>query len=116
MSSVLLVSLAAFAQSPVPLSPAPDSTKKVLTAEAACGQCMFGMKEKGCTLAIRVDGKAWFVEGTSIDDHGDAHAENGFCNAIRKALVQGAPVNNRFRVTYFKLQPVQKAVTENKQE
>ena len=30
-------------------------------------------------------------------------AEDGFCNAVRKAEVQGEIVNDRFKVTYFKL-------------
>jgi hypothetical protein len=84
----------------------PDSTKKILVVEASCGQCKFQLKDKkGCDLAVRIDGKAYFVEGTSIDDHGDAHADDGFCQAIRKAEVQGKIVNNRFKATYFKLLP-----------
>jgi len=58
---------------------------------------------KGCNLAIRINGKAYFVDGTKIDDHGDAHDDDGFCNTIRQAKVQGAIVDNRFKVTYFKL-------------
>jgi len=38
-----------------------------------------------------------------IDSHGDAHAKDGFCNSIRKAEVQGEIINDRFKVTYFKL-------------
>lgn len=81
----------------------PDSTKKIQIVEASCGQCQFHMTGKGCDLAIRINGKPYFVDGTSIDDHGDAHGKDGFCEAIRKAKVQGEIVNNRFRATYFKL-------------
>lgn len=81
----------------------PDSTKKILTVEASCGQCQFGLKGEGCKLAVRIDGKAYFVKGTDIDSHGDAHAKDGFCEAIRKAEVQGEVVNNEFVLTYFKL-------------
>lgn len=81
----------------------PDSTKKILIVEAACGQCRLGLKASGCDLAVRINGKSYFVEGTSIDEHGDAHAEDGFCNAIRKAEVQGEIINNRFKATYFKM-------------
>lgn len=82
----------------------PDSKKKIQVLESACGQCKFEMKEKkGCDLAVRIDGKAYFVEGTKIDEHGDAHAADGFCEAIRKAEVQGELVNDKFKVTYFKL-------------
>lgn len=91
------------AQSKDSLSRQPDPAKKLLNAEAACGQCKFGLKGNGCTLAVRVEGKAYFVDGTDIDSHGDAHADDGFCNAIRKAQVQGEIMNDRFRVTYFKL-------------
>ena len=81
----------------------PDSTKKIQVVETSCGQCQFHMEGKGCNLAVRINGKAYFVDGTSIDDHGDAHAKDGFCEAIKKAEVQGTVVNNRFKVTYFKL-------------
>ena len=83
----------------------PDSTQKILVVEAACGQCKLGLPGKSCDLAVRIDGKAMFVDGTDIDSHGDAHEEDGFCNAIRKAQVQGEVINDRFRVTYFKLMP-----------
>ncbi|WP_339888202.1 DUF6370 family protein [uncultured Flavobacterium sp.] len=74
--------------------------------ETSCGQCQFEMTDKkGCDLAIRVDGKAYFVEGTSIDDHGDAHAHDGFCQAVRKAEVSGEIVNEKFKVTHFALLP-----------
>ncbi len=81
----------------------PDSTKKLRIVETACGECQFHLAGKGCDLAIRIGGKAYFVDGTKIDDHGDAHAKDGFCNAVRKAEVQGELVNNRFKATYFRL-------------
>ncbi len=83
----------------------PDPAKKIQTVEASCGQCKFGLKGKGCSLAVRFDGKAYFVDGSAIDDHGDAHASDGFCNAIKKAEVQGEVINNRFKSTYFKVIP-----------
>ncbi|UOK42766.1 MULTISPECIES: DUF6370 family protein [Flavobacterium] len=76
---------------------------KTQIVEAACGQCQFGMQEKGCDLAVRIEGKSYFVEGTSIDEHGDAHAEDGFCNTIRKAEVSGTIVEDHFKATSFKL-------------
>lgn len=76
--------------------------------EVSCGQCKFGMTErKGCDLAVRIDGKSYFIEGTKIDDHGDAHAHDGFCSAIRKAEVVGEVKNNKFVVSHFKLLPVE---------
>ncbi len=71
--------------------------------EASCGQCQFALKGSGCDLAVRINGKAYFVSGTNIDDHGDAHAPDGFCEAIRKADVIGDTLNGKFHVTYFKL-------------
>ena len=80
-----------------------DPTKKVSTVEASCGQCQFKMPGKGCTLAVRINGKAYFVDKAHIDGFGDAHAKMGFCNAIRKAKVQGSVVDNKFVPTYFEL-------------
>ena len=72
--------------------------------EAACGQCQLGITEKsGCDLAIRIDGKSYFVDGTSIHDHGDAHADDGFCEAIRQAEVKGEIIDGRFKVESFTL-------------
>ena len=81
----------------------PDPNKKIQIVETACGECQFKLTGKGCDLAVRIDGKSYFVDGTDIDSHGDAHAKDGFCNAVRKAEVQGEIVNDRYRVTYFKL-------------
>lgn len=80
-----------------------DPLKKTYTVEASCGQCNFSLPGKGCDLAIRMDGKAYYVSGTDIDSHGDAHARDGFCETIRTAEVQGEVVNDKFEVSYFKL-------------
>ena len=85
-----------------------ETAQKIQVVEASCGQCHFAMKEKGCTLAVRIDGKPYFVDGTDIDSHGDSHDDDGFCNVIRKAEVRGEVVNNRFKASYFKLLPVEK--------
>ena len=82
-----------------------DSSKKISIAEVSCGECQFKMNGSGCDLAVRLNGKSYFVDGTKIDEHGDAHAKDGFCESIRKAEVQGKVINNRFNVTYFKLLP-----------
>ena len=84
-------------------------TPKTQIVEASCGQCQFGMKSKsGCDLAVRMDEKSYFVEGTKLDDHGDAHAEDGFCSAIRQAEVVGEVKDNKFVVSQFKLLPQKK--------
>ena len=80
-----------------------DPIKKILNVEVACGQCQFKMTGKGCTLAVKINGKAYFVDKANIDDFGDAHATMGFCNAIRKAQVQGVVNKGKFVPTYFKL-------------
>ncbi len=83
----------------------PDLEKEIQIVDAACGQCQLGLPGKGCDLAVRINGKAYFVDGTDIDSHGDAHAKDGFCEAVRKAEVQGEIKDNRFKATYFKLVP-----------
>jgi len=93
----------AFGQKSDPKVSTPDPNKKIQIVETACGECQFKLSGKGCELAVRIDGKSYFVDGTDIDSHGDAHAKDGFCNAVRKAEVQGEIVNDRFKVTYFKL-------------
>jgi hypothetical protein len=85
------------------------SKETLQIVEASCGECKFGMKGKSCDLAVRINGKAYFVDGTKIDDHGDAHASDGFCEKIRKAEVKGSIVNNRFVATHFKLLPEEKS-------
>ena len=93
--------------------PAPAATPAqppLQVVEASCGQCRLGLAGKDCDLAVRFGGKAYFVDGSSIDAHGDAHAKDGFCNAIRRAEVRGQVVNNRFVATYFRLLPDSAAV------
>lgn len=77
----------------------------VQMVEVSCGQCQFGMQGAGCDLAVRIDGKSYFVEGSSIDDHGDAHGEDGLCNCIRKARVAGAIKDGRFVATSIGVLP-----------
>jgi hypothetical protein len=88
------------------LSANAQDKQKTQTVEAACGQCQFGMKGKGgCDLAVRIDGKSYFVDGTDIHKHGDAHSKDGFCSTIRKAEVVGKIKGERFVVSEFKLLP-----------
>ena len=101
--SFIIFGIIGLAQQADPKVATPDPNKKLQVAETACGQCQFKLAGKGCDLAVRIDGKSYFVDGTDIDSHGDAHAKDGFCNAVRKAEVQGEVVNDRFKVTYFKL-------------
>jgi hypothetical protein len=41
-------------------------TIKISNVEAACGQCQFEMEGYGCELAVRIDGKPYFVDGTPL--------------------------------------------------
>jgi hypothetical protein len=105
---LLLFCFSAFnsnAQKENTLQSQPDKNKKILIVEAACGECKLGLAGTTCDLAVRINGKSYFVDGTSIDSHGDAHAETGFCNSIRKARVQGEIVDNRFKASFFQLLP-----------
>lgn len=97
--------LPAIAQKKLTKIDIPAPNKKTMVVEASCGECQFGLKGKSCDLAIRIDGKAYFVDGAKIDDYGDAHAKEGFCEAISKAEVQGEIIGSRFKATYFKLLP-----------
>ncbi len=83
-----------------------DTSTKIIDkkdVEIACGECMFKMPGKGCDLAVRIDGVAYFVDGRKIDDFGDAHADDGFCNAISKARVTGEIVGGRFKAKSVQL-------------
>lgn len=82
-----------------------EKKDKTVVAEVSCGQCQFDLtSQKGCDLAIKIDGKAFFVDGAHIDDFGDAHdKKTGFCEVIRKANVVGEVENNRFKATSIKL-------------
>jgi len=64
---------------------------------------MFDLEGDSCDLAVRIDGKAYFVDGTTIEDHGDSHAEDGFCNVIRDAKVTGKLIDGRFVAEDFEL-------------
>ena len=101
--SILLISLAA--RLPAQNISIPNKNKKILIVDASCGECRLGLPGTTCDLAVRINGKAYFIDGTGIDSHGNAHSKMGFCNAIRKARVQGEIVNNRFKATYFELLP-----------
>ncbi len=92
----ILFSLSLFAQEK-------ETNTKTQVVEASCGQCQFKMEGHGCDLAVKIDGNVYFVDGTSIDAHGDAHAKDGFCTTVRKAEVTGEIVEGRFKATTFKL-------------
>ncbi|QDV26017.1 DUF6370 family protein [Aureliella helgolandensis] len=73
--------------------------------EASCGECQFDMEGTGCDLAVRIDGKGYFVDGSIMSDHGNAHGDGGMCNTVRKAKVTGEVKGERFVATAFELLP-----------
>lgn len=87
---------------------APNPDKVLQTVEVSCGKCKLGLPGKGCDMAVRIDDKAYYVDGADMDNYGDAHAHDGMCNAVRKAEVQGELVDGRFKVSYIKLLPIPK--------
>ena len=55
----------------------------------SCGMCNFMNGDNDCALAIKVGSKVFSVKGVDIDDHGDSHAKDGYCNVIKKVYVEG---------------------------
>ena len=104
-----LIFLSACASGPAS-SRATGRVEKPIVAEAGCGQCLLGLKseKKGCDLAVRIDGKSYFVDGFNMKDFGDAHANDGMCNVTHPAKVAGEIVNGRFVASSFKLLPAEK--------
>lgn len=99
MRKVVILSLLIFA------SCTKDKTTINKVAELSCGQCQFGLdSQAGCDLAIRIDEKAYFIEGFGIDDFGDAHNKtSGFCEVVRKGEVIGSIENNTFLASSIKM-------------
>lgn len=103
---VVLFSFSSTAQNTI--DPADADATQIQIVEASCGQCNFGLTSKeGCDLAVKIDGKAYWVDGTDIHSHGDAHGAEGFCNSVRKAEIIGAIQDGRFKASYFKLLPTE---------
>jgi hypothetical protein len=105
--TLIIASFSFAANAQTTKQPAPKQLNNKVV-EIACGECQFKMKGKDCELAIRIDGKSYFVDGKGIDDFGDAHGKHGFCNAISKAEVTGEIVNNRFKAKTITLLPEKK--------
>ncbi len=82
-----------------------DKQKEVKhVAEISCGQCKFDLEGGGCSLAVRFDDNAYYVDGFGIDDFGDAHdLKKGFCNVVRKGEVTGIVKDGKFIASAIKL-------------
>lgn len=82
-----------------------SAQKKIVnqTVEAACGMCIFKVKsEKGCAMTVKIQGKVYEVEGVDQKTFGNAHAEDGYCNLMKKAVVSGEIKKGKFYATSFK--------------
>jgi len=102
----LFTSFLAYSQVAKTTDKKPDPKKELRTVEASCGECNFGLLGDNCDLAVKIEGKPYFVDGVSITEFGHPHNKNGFCVAVRQAQVQGEVVDGRFKASYFKLLPV----------
>ena len=65
----------------------------------SCGMCNFMNGDNDCALAIKIGSKVLKVRGVGIDDHGDSHDIDGYCNVIKKTYVEGIVRNNTFLPT-----------------
>jgi hypothetical protein len=71
------------------------------TVDAACGACIYRMPGvTGCPLAVKIDGKAYLVEGAQWPNH-DYCDRN--CQAIVSGRIEGDPP--KFIVTKFESKP-----------
>jgi hypothetical protein len=68
-----------------------------LTVEAACGVCIYRMPGlEGCPLAVKIDGRAYLVEGAEWPNH-------DYCERTCQAIVSGRIEGDKFVAT--KLEP-----------
>ncbi len=65
---ILLATAPCFSQTKANVVKKIDNRKPIKVVEVSCGQCQFKMAGKGCNLAVRINGKSYFVDGTSIDE------------------------------------------------
>ena len=100
---MVFIPFASFGQKPLKNKLKFNPEINLIKAEAACGICMLDMQGKECELAVKIKDSKYYVIGTGIDDHGDAHSKKGFCSAVKKADIQGKIMDNNFHVTHFEL-------------
>lgn len=73
--------------------------------EASCGMCQFKVKSaKGCSVYVKIEGNFYPVKGMDEKVFGDSHADDGYCNAVKKAYVSGEIKKGKFYATAFKYQ------------
>lgn len=73
--------------------------------DVSCAICNFEMTGDECDLAIKIEEKYYYVEGSSLTDHGNEHADDGMCNVVRKAEVKGEIKHGVFVAEHFELLP-----------
>jgi hypothetical protein len=69
--------------------------------------CHFGLSAPQCDLAVKIKGKAYFVEGVELGDHNKMHEPGGYCATIRKAKVSGQIQNQKFKALSYELLPME---------
>ena len=62
----------------------------------SCGMCNFMTNDNDCSMAIKIGKGVYNVSGVNINEHGDSHATDGYCNVIKKVYVEGRVSGNRF--------------------
>ena len=72
----------------------------------SCGMCNFMNGDNDCALAIKIGSKVLKVRGVGIDDHGDSHDSDGYCNVIKKTYVEGIVRNNTFLPTKMEVKKI----------
>ena len=63
----------------------------------SCGMCNFMSGDNDCALAIKVGRNVLSLKDVGIDDHGDSHAKDGYCNVIKKVYVEGRVRGKTFK-------------------
>ena len=63
----------------------------------SCGMCNFMNGDNDCALAIKVGRDVLSLKDVGIDDHGDSHAKDGYCNVIKKVYVEGRVRGKTFK-------------------
>ncbi len=87
--------------------PASDAQELLArTAEAGCAMCIYEMEgAESCALAVKVDGRPYYVTGSTIFDHGDPHAADGLCKTGREAVIDGKIEGGRVVATKIEIKP-----------
>ena len=72
---------------------------EAMTYEVGCGGCIFEMADaEGCKAAVKVDGKAYWIDGVKISAH-----NIGLCSGSAEADMAGEVKDGKFIATSFAL-------------